>query len=401
MLKIKNLISKTIISCICLGSAYVFASPAPANQDKTLFSDIAAKTPGTLLSIKEQTPDLFTNASQRFLINYRSRGVNAEPIVTSGFILLPKGKAPKGGWPVLAWAHGTTGVADTCAPSEDYVGGPVHVYQQIAATALNAWLARGYAVVAPDYQGLGTPTLHPYMNAQSQLHTVVDAVRAAHFLKPYQFSKDWYVMGHSQGGAATIMVAAHGQKYAPEFKLRGAIALAPGGYQYQGIAEYVKTHPQISSSVASFFPIVLLGAEAADPTLNPTNLVSPEMNKILTFARSRCLSELQDDLKQAPKTVFKPDANLTPLITYLKKQSIENMIPTVPVMLVQGDKDQLVDPRGTYAYFQQICKMKKPIEFHEVKGGDHRDSLRQSPTLIGNFINSVDQGKFQSNCNVK
>lgn len=179
MLKIKNLISKTIVSCICLGSAYVFASPAPANQDKTLFSDIAAKTPGTLLSIKEQTPDLFTNASQRFLINYRSRGVNAEPIVTSGFILLPKGKAPKGGWPVLAWAHGTTGVADTCAPSEDYVGGPVHVYQQIAATALNAWLARGYAVVAPDYQGLGTPTLHPYMNAQSQLHTVVDAVRAA------------------------------------------------------------------------------------------------------------------------------------------------------------------------------------------------------------------------------
>ena len=83
MLKIKNLISKTIVSCICLGSAYVFASPAPANQDKTLFSDIAAKTPGTLLSIKEQTPDLFTNASQRFLINYRSRGVNAEPIVTS------------------------------------------------------------------------------------------------------------------------------------------------------------------------------------------------------------------------------------------------------------------------------------------------------------------------------
>lgn len=52
----------------------------------------------------------------------------------------------------MFWAHGTTGVADTCAPSGDYAGGPVHVYQQIAA-ALNAWLARGYAVVAPDYQG--------------------------------------------------------------------------------------------------------------------------------------------------------------------------------------------------------------------------------------------------------
>ena len=76
----------------------------------------------------------------------------------------------------------------------------VHVYQQIAAKALKAWLARGYAVVAPDYQGLGTPGGHPYMNARSQLHTVVDAVRAIHHLKPYSFSKNWYVMGHSQGG---------------------------------------------------------------------------------------------------------------------------------------------------------------------------------------------------------
>ena len=53
-------------------------------------------------------------------------------------------------------AHGTTGVADTCAPSEDYAGGPVHSYQQVADAALDTWLARGYAIVAPDYQGLGT-----------------------------------------------------------------------------------------------------------------------------------------------------------------------------------------------------------------------------------------------------
>ena len=105
-----------------------------------------------------------------------------------------------------------TGVADTCAPSSDYVDGPVHIYQQIAAKALNAWLARGYAVVAPDYQGLGTPSGHPYMNAQSQLHTVVYAVRATHYLKPYKFNKNWYVMGHSQGGAASLAVAAYGQK---------------------------------------------------------------------------------------------------------------------------------------------------------------------------------------------
>lgn len=400
-MKIKNPILKLILSCLCLNSTYVIASPVFPNNSKIQTSNISSKTPGTILSIQEENTDLFTNASQRFLITYRSRGVQSEPIVTSGYLLLPKAKAPKGGWPVLVWAHGTTGVADTCAPSGDYAGGPVHVYQQIAAKALNAWLARGYAVVAPDYQGLGTPGGHPYMNAQSQLHTVVDAVRATHLLKPYKFSKKWYVMGHSQGGAASLKVAADGQKDAPEFNLQGAIALAPGGYQYERIAEYVASNPQITAEVAAFFPSVLLGAEAADPSLAPANLVSPDMGQILNYARNRCLSELQSDIKAAPKTVFKPNVNLAPLTNYLKRQSLENMTPTVPVLIVQGDKDPLVDYRGTYAYYQQICNKQKPISFHLVKNGDHRDSVRQSEFLIGNFINSVEQGKTMNTCDSK
>ena len=125
------------------------------------------------------------------------------------------------------------------------------------------------------------------------------------------------------------------------------------------------------------------------------------MGEILNYARSRCLSELQSDLKAAPKTVFKPNINLTPLTNYLKKQSIENMTPTVPLLIVQGDKDQLVDYRDTYAYYQQVCKKQKPISFHPVKNGDHRDSLRQSEFLIGSFINSVEQGKTVNTCNSK
>ncbi|WP_204264866.1 hypothetical protein, partial [Escherichia coli] len=83
----------------------------------------------------------------------------------------------------------------------------------------------------------------------------------------------WLVMGHSQGGAAASTVAAYGQKDAPELDLKGAIALAPGGYQYEGIAEYVLSHPNPEPSVAAFFPIVLLGAQAAEPSIIPENLV--------------------------------------------------------------------------------------------------------------------------------
>lgn len=384
---------------MCLGTGVTNA--APVLSASITNPNIAGIQPGTLLSVQSEDLGLFKNASQRFLINYRSRGVQGEPIVASGYILIPKGSAPKKGWPVLAWSHGTTGVADTCAPSSDYAGGPVRVYQEIAAKALDAWLARGYAIVAPDYQGLGTPGGHPYMNASSQLHTVVDAVRAVHRLKPKQFSKEWFVMGHSQGGAAALTVAAYGQKDAPELNLRGAIALAPGGYQYQGIAEYVIANPKPDPSVAAFFPIVLLGAQAADPKIVPEDLVSKEMGSVLTYARSRCLSELQSDLKQAPNTIFKPEANLEPLISYLKKQSIDRMVPTVPLMLVQGTADHLVDSRGTYAYYQEVCKAGKPILYHPIKDGDHRDSLRESSTLFGDFVKAIDQGKVVNSCGSK
>lgn len=352
---------------------------------------VAATTPGELLSVATQTPDAaLAHAGARYLITYRSRGVHGEPIVASGFALFPKGQPPKGGWPVLAWAHGTTGVAATCAPSGDYPGGPVHDYQQTADAALDTWLARGYAVVAPDYQGLGTPGGHPYMDATSQLHTVDDAVRAIHRLRPQVLSHDWLAMGHSQGGAAALEVAAHGQRDAPEYTLRGAIAIAPGGYDYAGIARYALEHPQPAPGVAAFFPIVLLGAQTAEPALDVEHLVSPAMQPLLTLARSRCLSELRREITQGPDRVFREHADLKPLLAYLDRQAIEHMTPSVPVMLIQGSADDLVDARGTQAYYAQLCKAGKPAFYRSIKGGSHRDALRDSPPLAQGFLDWLD-----------
>ncbi len=74
-------------------------------------------------------------------------------------------------------------------------------------------------------------------------------------------------MGHSQCAAAAITVAAQGQKDALELNLKAAIPLAPGGYQYECIAEYVETNPNPDTNVAAFFPIVLLGAAEADRSM--------------------------------------------------------------------------------------------------------------------------------------
>ncbi|MGB3099856.1 MAG: hypothetical protein WBB30_11260 [Solirubrobacterales bacterium] len=49
---------------------------------------------------------------------YTSKSPQRERIAVSGSISVPEGNAPKGGWPVISWAHGTTSVADVCTPSK-------------------------------------------------------------------------------------------------------------------------------------------------------------------------------------------------------------------------------------------------------------------------------------------
>ena len=113
-------------------------------------------------------------AAENLLILYHSRTLAGQDTAVSGTISLPRGKPPDGGGPVLSWAHGTTGVADICAPSRDAPGHPSHIYNQLADAMLNQWVNRGWAVVQTDYEGLGTPGRHPYLVGASEARGTVD-----------------------------------------------------------------------------------------------------------------------------------------------------------------------------------------------------------------------------------
>lgn len=127
-------------------------------------------------------------------ILYHSRGLNGEDIAASGVVLIPAGKPPRDGWPVIAWAHGTSGVARMCAPSlmKDVEYGEEGLMPMVAA---------GFAVIAPDYAGLGTPGPHPYDNKIPQANDVAYSVPAA-FAAVASLGKKWVAIGHSQGGVA-------------------------------------------------------------------------------------------------------------------------------------------------------------------------------------------------------
>ena len=149
------------------------------------------------------------SAKRNRLLLYRSTATNGSAIAVSGTVAIPKGTAPKGGWPVISWAHGTTGIADACAPSRsDAFGGYDHAL-------LNRWLKAGYAVVRTDYEGLGTPGDHPYLIGVSEGRSVLDMVRAARKLDS-NIGKRVVIAGHSQGGHAALWAASLQRKWTPE-----------------------------------------------------------------------------------------------------------------------------------------------------------------------------------------
>ncbi|MGI5326496.1 alpha/beta hydrolase family protein [Actinomadura nitritigenes] len=350
---------------------------------------------GTLLSSRPlHTSAALPSASSTRAISYVSEGVGGKRITVTGTVAVPKGKAPRGGWPVISWAHGTTGTADACAPSRDTAAGPAHDYLSITEGYLDKWVARGFAVVQTDYEGLGTPGGHPYMNGASEANTVLDIVRAAHRVDPH-IGRDFYVAGHSQGGQATLFTAA--AKKAGDVRLKGAVSIAPGSHMAE-TAQYVQAQYPGAELALPFLFVLLNGANAANPSFHPEDLLTPAAAKVLESGhKDACLAQLREAGSSIPLSgVFRPDADLTAFETYFDTQEPSQLDLRVPTLVAQGTADTSVSPAATKGLIADLCKRYPDISYREYQGADHRASIEASFDDALKFVQAVQSGQTPS-----
>lgn len=352
--------------------------------------------PGSLVTERTLTgAAAIPSASRTHLITYLSEGADRRPTLVSGTVAIPDGEAPDGGWSVISWAHGTTGVGDACAPSADTPGGPAHSYVGRTTAMLDRWVADGYAVVQTDYEGLGTPGEHPYMNGDSAAAAVVDIVRAARQLDP-GIGARWVAMGHSQGGHAALYVAARGEERAPELELQGAVSFAPGSRTSETAEYYATAGPAIGPALG-FLPVLLLGAQAADPSIDADTMLTDASRPLLEAARTGCM----DDVREAASTVpvdhvFAPGADLEPLREYYAGQEVEPLILTVPTLVVQGTDDALVSRPVTDEVTAALCANGADLTYRVYEGADHRAVLEESFDDVRTFVDGVRAGDVQA-----
>ncbi|MDS7929837.1 lipase family protein [Acinetobacter sp. V102_4] len=171
----------------------------------------------TYISEKAYSKDSLEGASSIKVMTYNMVNVQGKTAEATALVMFPKIAQPKDGYRVVVWEHGTVGVGDSCAPSNN----TINPRFKILADTL---LAAGYVIVAPDYEGLGTKGIHPYLNLASEAKSALAAVKAAKDHYGTQLNGDWMSVGQSQGGQASIGTAEYANT---DITYKGAVAGAP------------------------------------------------------------------------------------------------------------------------------------------------------------------------------
>jgi pimeloyl-ACP methyl ester carboxylesterase len=304
---------------------------------------LSGRAHGGLIWVHRQTgAGVLRPAAYNDLVLYRSTGENGKPIAVSGAVAVPRGKPPKGGWPILTWAHGTTGIADVCAPTR----APVAV--QYVKNDLDDFLKAGFAVVSTDYQGLGTPGTHLYLVGREEGRSVLDIVRAARQLDP-RLGKRVVIAGHSQGGHAALWAAALAPKWTPELKVEGTVAYAP--------ASHIETQARILLGLNAKTPgltglasLIFRGIDAAHPALNLGGLLTPQAAALYPQTLTQCLGALSQSSSfgaLTPADLFRTGVDLNQAFKLLGESDPEHLKIRTPLYIAQGTADQTVIPTFT------------------------------------------------------
>ena len=277
-------------------------------------------------------------SSDKSLMTYKMLGVNGKETQATALVFTPKTAKPAGGWPIVAWAHGTTGVADMCAPSQQGLKGNEYLIQ--------ALLAAGYAVVAPDYEGLGEPSgrePHPFLNLKSEAFSITDAVVAARNYFGNTTENRWLVVGHSQGGQAALGAAQYESRAKLSYK--GAIAVAPASFLGSVLsigedAAKQMTDPtaQITTlaSLDTFTSLIVAGIKNQYPNLQYNQVFKSPTDLIAAQAETLCSDKLGDALGGAMGKYLQQNMSLA---NYPRTQAnFMTDIPEVKDFLVNGSQ---------------------------------------------------------------
>jgi len=294
---------------------------------------------------------------------------------STGVIFLPRGTAPKGGWPVLAWAHGTVGLGDNCTPSAQPRSERDTIY-------FGHWLRHGYAIVGTDYAGLGTPGLMSYLNGSAEAHSIVNSVKAA---QPtgLPLAKRWAIIGQSQGGGAALAGAhqATALSRGTGLDYRGVVATGtPANIEHiVSLAGPYATFP-LPAGLATYMAYILAGFSEARPDLHVDRVLSPLGRRMVAKAKVACYPEMTKSVDRVTGHWFTAPLRSIPGVLGALTTYMGTPIAGYdrPIFLGQGLLDADVPAPSTLSLYAQLRANNQPVELFIYPDKDHSGAVNAS-----------------------
>ncbi|WP_032405634.1 lipase family protein [Rhodococcoides fascians] len=338
-------------------------------------------------------------------IMYLSQTATGEDVAVTGTIAIPStpwaGPGPR---PTVVLAPGTQGMGPACAASKLLALGQEYEILQLAPL-----LAQGYSVAMTDYQGLGVPGVHPYLNRLALGHDVLNMARAAaDFVAPHSRMGLW---GYSEGGMAVAAAAEIRDTYAPDVELVGAYAGAPPASLLE-LAEIGD-----GSLLSGGLGWVVNGFTSAYPdekaellaTFNDRGL------DLLDRAQTTCIYGAPILLGPFTKTStytndgrsVRDHLEAEPWRTIVAAQELGNTAPSIPMYVAESVSDDFVKTSGVDAMVQKWCNAGATVTYDRSPiipiltgtGTGHALGLLNSIPAASKWMSQQFGGRSAGNCN--
>lgn len=375
--RMRRWLGAAAVLCLAAGAGiWVWSLPARPDDFLQARPDDTRAAPGTLLRVAPFERGIPSSA-RAWRIVYATTDGSGAARLGSALVLVPRTGSSESR-PVVAWTHGTTGVATGCAPS--LLDAPF-----ANTPALPQAIDAGWAVVATDYAGLGTPGVHGYLIGEDEARSALDAVRAARGIREAMLSDRFVLWGHSQGGHAALWSAARAPEYTPDLRLAGVAALAPAS-DLPALVRHAQREP-VGKIISSF---IVTAYAARYPEIDTDAVVRPGARWLANDMARRCLAGKETLVSVADSLlltdpIFAGDPTYGALGARLHENSAEVPISS-PVLIAQGDRDELVLPAVQDAYVERRCKAGQRMAYRVYPGRDHLSLVATGSPLEADLI---------------
>lgn len=306
--------------------------------------------PGTI--IRSEALRRLPRGTKGWRILYISHGYDGNRVAVSGLVLVPATRRPKHHRKIVVFAHPATGIASQCGLS--VLGGAAA--QQV--DGLRRFIHAGDAVVVPDYQGLGTPGPHPYLIGKVTARNTIDAVRAVHKIHAVHAGRRYAVFGEFEGAQAAIALAQLAPRYGSGLQLVGIAAAGP---PISLASMFARSKGTPAGDVQAAYTLGAWSQVYDDTRLE--NVISDRGVESAIAIDKACVPHRSDLPRAVPAGVIdqmayhhKHPTRTKAWSKLLKKNSLRPFVTDIPILITQGQDDELVVPEATEAYVRALCE---------------------------------------------